>query len=348
MHGFEPVFKRKDPAFKSDKSPERVLRLQVRVRLVTGSSSRPLCTGDGSWKATAGPIVYDAVYNGETYDARREQEGWDTPDFNMDAVKQSHAWTAAVTVTGPPGPMRVWAAPPVLEDRVIKPVNVTVLASSSSSSGKVFVVDFGVNVAGVCRLNNIRVRAGANITLRHGEILQHSGLPDLHPSTLDPRRIYVGNLRGAKATDVYIARGDGSAESYQPTLTYHGLRFVEVTSSDPAFKLGESDIELVHLHSALAPRATVHFNQSDTLNVIQRLAVGAQRSNSMTVPTDCDQRDERLGWTGDADLSSDSICLNFHCGPFLASFADTMADEMGDASNPPVGSLTDGWLGRFR
>ena len=82
------MFKRKDPAFAADKSPTRVLRLQVRVRLATGSTSRPLYTGDGSWKATAGPIVYDAVYNGETYDARKEQPGWDMPDF--DANYQGH------------------------------------------------------------------------------------------------------------------------------------------------------------------------------------------------------------------------------------------------------------------
>ena len=339
MHGNEPVFKRKDAAFAADKSPERVLRLQVRLRFASGETSRPLYTGDGSWKGTAGPIIYDAVYNGETYDARREQPGWDLPHFDTNAPDQSQPWMAVVPVAGPPGPMRAWAAPAVVEDRAIKPVNISVVASSA---GKVFVVDFGVNVAGVCRLSNIRIHAGANITLRHGEILQHRGLPDLNPATLDTKRIYVGNLRGAKATDVYVAKGDAAGESFQPSLTYHGFRFVEVTCTDPSFDLRPSDIELVHLHSAIAPRARVHFNQSDTLNVIQRLAIGAQRSNAMTVPTDCDQRDERLGWTGDADLSSDSICLNFHCGPFLASFADTMADEMGDASNPPVGSLTDG------
>lgn len=122
---------------------------------------------------------------------------------------------------------------------------------------------------------------------------------------------------------------------------YHGFRYVEVSSTDPTFTLLPDDIELVHFHSALASRSSVHFNQSDTLNQIQRLAVGAQRSNFMTVPTDCDQRDERLGWTGDLDLSSDSICLNFDCGAFMRSFADTMADEMGDADNPPAGSLTD-------
>ena len=313
----------------------------MRLRLASGETTRPLYTGDGSWKAAAGPVVYDAVYNGETYDARREHPGWDLPHFDASAASQSQPWTAAVPVTGPPGPMRAWSAPPVVEDRAIKPVNISVVASPE---GNVFVVDFGVNVAGVCRLTNIRVQAGANITLRHGEIMQHRGLPDLSPDTLDPKRVYTHNLRGAKATDVYIAKGDAAGESFQPSLTYHGFRFVEVTCSDPDFQLSASDIELVHLHSAIAPRAVVHFNQSDTLNVIQRLAVGAQRSNAMTLPTDCDQRDERLGWTGDADLSSDSICLNFHCGPFLASFADTMADEMGDASNPPVGSLTDGTL----
>ena len=209
-------------------------------------------------------------------------------DFDELQVQAEAAWAAAVPTTGPPGPMRVWSAPPVQEDRSIKPVNIVAVDAPSPSSSKVFVVDFGVNVAGVCRLRNLKVSTGDNVTLRHAEILQHSGLPDLN-GTVALGRIYVGNLRGAKATDVYTARGDRAGETYQPMLTYHGFRFVEVSSTDPSFTLDAADIELVHLHSALAPRAAVHFNNSDTLNAIQRLAVGAQRSNLMTVPTDCDQ-----------------------------------------------------------
>ena len=334
-HGGEPVFKRKDPDFAADPAAERILRLQLRLQHTNGSSSTALHTGDGSWQAGSGPYVDDATYNGESYDARQEQPGWDVAEFDAGS-----GWEAAVPTAGPPGAMRAWSAPAVQEDRSIKPASIAVVDSPSPSTSPIFVVDFGVNVAGVCRLRNIKVRAGANVTLRHAEILQHAGLPDLNGTVL-PGRIYVGNLRGARATDVYTARGDEAGELYQPMLTYHGFRFVEVSSTDPSFKLGTDDIELVHLHSALAQRAVVHFNNSDTLNMIQRLAVGAQRSNLMTVPTDCDQRDERLGWTGDADLSSDSMCLNFDCGPFMSSFAATMADEMGDSSNPPDGSLTE-------
>ena len=105
--------------------------------------------------------------------------------------------------------------------------------------------------------------------------------------------IYTGNLRSAKATDTYIADTNGADGAvFMPAFTYHGFRFVEVSSSDPSFSLAAKDIELHHFHSAVPVKAQASFS-SDTLNRIQKLAVGAQRSNMMTVPTDCDQRDER-------------------------------------------------------
>lgn len=241
-HGGEPMFKRKDPAFAAETAAERILRLQLRLRLSNGTSITALHTGDGSWKATAGPYMDDATYNGETYDAREEHPGWDTAAFHDDREPgvatrlqttagwehtgeatplPARSWRTAIPTQGPAGRMSVWSAPAVLEDRLIKPVSVSTSAPSTNGSSKVFLVDFGVNVAGVCRLRNIKIRAGAAVTLRHAEILQHPGLPDLN-GTVDSRRIYVGNLRGAKATDVYIAKGAGEVgETYQPMLTYH-------------------------------------------------------------------------------------------------------------------------------
>lgn len=134
---------------------------------------------------------------------------------------------------------------------------------------------------------------GANVTMKVGEIMQHALLPDL--KTVDPKLIYQGNLRTAKATDVYISKGDGVAATFYPRFTYHGGRFVQVTGLT---SLSEDDIEYHHFHSANDMKSTATF-KSATLSKIYAMGVGSQRSNAMTVQTDCDQRDERLGWMGD-------------------------------------------------
>jgi alpha-L-rhamnosidase len=238
-------FARKDADYASGDLIDKVLRAQIHIDKDIVSK-----TGDSTWQAAAGPVIYDSVYNGETYDASKED---------------SMTWSAAVATDGPKGPMTVWAAPAVTTDaatETIAPINIT------SPKPGMYVIDFGRNLAGVCALSNIKVPKGTNITLRHAEIMQHEHLPDL--KTVDPSMIYTGNLRSAKATDVYIAKG-GVAESYTPTMTYHGFRFVEVTSTGNALKLDGADaaaIRMIHFHSALAPRTKVHF-KSDTLNKIQ-------------------------------------------------------------------------------
>ena len=139
-------------------------------------------------------------------------------------------------------------------------------------------------------------------------------------------------LRSALATDTYIMKGDAAGETYQPSFTYHGCRYVEVTGLD---SLTVDDIEYHHFHTANAPKSKVTFS-SPTVTAIQKLCVGAQRSNMMTVPTDCDQRDERLGWMGDADLSGESMLINYDSGAFLTMYMANMNSEV-----DPDGSLTD-------
>jgi alpha-L-rhamnosidase len=185
----------------------------------------------------------------------------------------------------------------------------------------VFVVDFGSNVAGVSRLKAIPSGdAGQRIVLRHAEVLQHEHLPDLK-GDINKTMIYTGNLRTARATDTYIMKGGGADKAYMPTTTYHGGRYVEVTGYPGTLTAG--DIEFHHFHTANARAAEVTF-ESPTLGKLQKMAVGSQRSNMMTVPTDCDQRDERLGWMGDADLSGESILQNFDSAAFVKGFLNNM------------------------
>ena len=155
--------------------------------------------------------------------------------------------------------------------------------------------------------------------LRHAEIMQHAGLPGL-PNP-DPTMIYQANLRSARATDTYLCAKTGSAAvTWSPKFTYHGFRFVEVDLTNAkGVKFSTDNIVMLHFHSNLPQRTNATFS-SPTLTRLQTMALGAQRSNFMTVPTDCDQRDERLGWMGDANLSGDSMFLNYDSATFMKFF----------------------------
>ena len=335
-HGWrdQSSFPDKDAGEPGSDKIDRVLRAQLRVGGQVVSH-----TGDGKWQAAAGPVTFDSVYNGEHYDATRAATLAEDP---------AAQWTAAPVLAAadsPRGAMVPWAAPPVTVEAEVAPVKITPSSSSSSSSSSsVYVVDFGVNQAGVVRLTNYGpCPRGTTITLKHAEIMQHAGLPDLG-NKADPTKIYQGNLRSAQATDVYTCSGAPGGETWAPRFTYHGFRFVEVTisttgsSSDAAAPpaITKDNVVMLHLHSDVKQRTKAHF-ASDTLNRIQAMALGAQRSNMMTVPTDCDQRDERLGWMGDANLSGDSMALNFDATAFLSFFLDTIVSEEGaDGSVPDV------------
>ena len=144
--------------------------------------------------------------------------------------------------------------------------------------------------------------------------------------------VYMDNLRAAKATDTYICAGDPEGESWTPSFTYHGFRYVEIDGWE---EVTSANINLLHFHSDVAQRASFN-SSSSTLNTMQDMALGAQRSNMMTVPTDCDQRDERLGWMGDMNLSGDSVALNYDALQFIRFFVSTIATELAQD-----GSLTD-------
>eukprot|EP01059_Diplonema_ambulator_P025061 TRINITY_DN42041_c0_g1_i1.p1 TRINITY_DN42041_c0_g1~~TRINITY_DN42041_c0_g1_i1.p1 ORF type:complete len:985 (+),score=274.39 TRINITY_DN42041_c0_g1_i1:1943-4897(+) len=293
---------------------ERVLRAILEVT-TNGNKTVLLTTTSSGWTTGAGPVVADSVYDGETYDARKEVPGWDLVGFNG-------GWGPAPVVTDAPrGVMVPWSAPQVAVSRVLRPINIT------TPKPGIQVVDFGANIAGVVRVKGINIPAGQTVTLVHAEILSHPGIPG---ATYEPGMIYNANLRSAKATDVFIS--NGSVADFFPKFTYHGFRYVQVTGME----VTADQIELHHFHSMLQPKTTVNFS-SPLLNAIQKLAVGAQRSNLMSVLTDCDQRDERLGWMGDADLSSDSLALNYDTTSFFRFCADIQGAEVdSDGSLPDV------------
>eukprot|EP00051_Salpingoeca_urceolata_P031279 m.11050 g.11050 ORF g.11050 m.11050 type:complete len:1055 (-) comp3918_c0_seq1:182-3346(-) len=289
-------------------SNERMLRLEL------VSQGKPVLGTDTTWSmSSAGPITSDSVYDGETYDATKEQPGWAEAGF-----KASGDWSNATVVS--------------CYNPSMEPISIPTIQTFTENKPKRFlhpksgttVVDFGDNLSGFCRLK-VKGPKGTTVTLRHAEVLQH---PPYGPVD---GNVYMGNLRSAKATDTYTLRGDPNGETWEPHFTYHGFQYVEVTGYPG--NLTEDSLTQVHFRTANPVKSSFN-SSSTTLNAIQLNALLGQGSNSMSVPTDCDQRDERLGWMGDAGLSADTFAINYDVTAFQNNYVQNMVVEMIGGSLP--------------
>jgi alpha-L-rhamnosidase len=277
----------------------RALRMQIHAEM-EGGQTVDVAT-DAMWKTMPGPIQSDSVYNGEVYDARLETPGWDRAGFD-----DAH-WKAANLIDGPKGVLSAQMMPPIRVVDTIAPVKLT------TTHPGVYIYDLGQNISGVVEMR-VRGPRGTRVQLRHAELLYDDG-------TLN-----VENLRAAKATDVYILRGDGSLEVYQPRFTYHGFRYVELTGYPGAPKFDTLRAKVVHSDV----RPTGGFTSSkQILNQIQRNIVWGIQDNLHSVPTDCNQRDERMGWMADAHLYAETAMLNFDMPAFYTNFLRDIHDVQG-------------------
>lgn len=260
--------------------PTNVARTLIAKLVVDGETVLATRGGAaGGWVCGQGPIVYDSVYNGETYDARlaRAVDGWDLPGFN---AADGH-WRPAARNTDPPkGALVSPKMPPVRRVEALTPV-----AIAQPQPG-VFVVDFGQNIAGRVRLTLPRAGRG-NVTMRHAEVLQHEGI--VAADALQPGMLYVDNLRAARATDTYVYDdssssvrdgGAGGTVEWEPAFTYHGFRYLEVRGHEP--KLSEAVAWV--MQTDVAEVGALDFSD-DLLNRIHRAIHWGQRANVMSVPT---------------------------------------------------------------
>lgn len=284
------------------KSPALMLQLNVDLQ---GGQHFSL-TSDGSWKATQGPILSDSIYNGEVYDARRETSGWDRPGYD------DSAWKQAVVVPDSRGILSAEMMPPI---RVVDEI---VPRSITNPKPGVYVYDMGQNMSGWARLC-VRGPRGTRVTMRYAELLYSNGL------------INRANLRSAKARDVYILKG-GGLETYAPHFTYHGFRYVEVTGFPGTPSLASIRGEVVH--TAVATVGSFAASK-EILNQIHHLVYWSQLTNLFSIPTDCDQRDERQGWMGDAQATAEEAMMNFGMAAFYTNFIRDIRDAQGaDGSLP--------------
>jgi alpha-L-rhamnosidase len=281
------------------------LRAQLEITYQDGKTERVVSGSD--WKTGTGPVLSSDIYMGETYDARREQAGW------TGAAYDDRAWSPVAVQDPPPAALVAQMSPPVRRVQEFKPV-----AIRRAPSGETL-FDLGQNFTGWARLR-VRGAAGTSVTLRYAEVLDRNG------------DLYTANLRRASQTDRYTLKGGGE-EVYEPQFTFHGFRYVGVSGLDAP---DSSTITGVAASSDLEETGTLVTSDS-LLNRLQHNIVWGQRSNFLDVPTDCPQRDERLGWTGDAQVFSRTAAFNLDVSGFFAKWlADLAADQFPGGSVPWV------------
>ena len=280
-------------------APRTMFVAELVVTFDDGSSESFATDADWSWRT--GAVLEQSIYHGETYDAREVVDNWASP--RGEAV----GWDSVASVLAPAIELTPKKCPPVRITERRKPVDLRCVESN-------FIADFGQNLVGVMCIELRNTKPGQRVVLKFAEMLQADG------------SLYLENLRDAIVTDVYICRG-GETESYMPRFTFHGFRYAQIEGVDGALKA--DDLTACVLHNDL--KAIGAFECSDPLiNQLQSCIVWGQRGNFLEAPTDCPQRDERLGWSGDAQVFVDTACFNYDCADFFRQWMDAMRDGQRD------------------
>jgi alpha-L-rhamnosidase len=291
------------------------------LELTYADGTREVVATDSSWSSAPSPIIASGIYDGEDYDAREEQPGWSTADFDdttWEGVQERHRDPA--TLVAP-------TAPPVRATEELRPV--AVLTGPSGSR----ILDFGQNLVGRVRLR-VSGEAGTTVTLRTAEVMQDGEL-------------YTRPLRAARSADSYTLAGR-EVEEWEPRFTFHGFRYAEVTG-------WPGDLDADAAAGALVARVyhtdlerTGWFESSDpALNQLHQNVVWGMRGNFVDIPTDCPQRDERIGWTGDIQVFGPTAATLFDVSGMLSGWLrDVAIEQLPDGTVPwyvPVIPAVDKW-----
>ncbi|MDF2266333.1 family 78 glycoside hydrolase catalytic domain [Streptomyces coacervatus] len=327
------------------------LKAKLLIRYADGTSQTVVTTSEGGWKATdTGPYRADDIYDGQNYDARMELSGWTSHGFDASAwsdvervafedkypdvqllaypgesARFMHRWdrrpqsiTVATGVTGQDGSPNGRGHIVVDRARTVTDPAKAASAPVTIAGGEAAIFDLGQNMVGVARYS-LRGPAGAKVEFKFGEMLNDDSTGADGPVG----SVYRANLRSAKATSTYILKGDRHGETHQDSLTFYGFRYVSVTASEKVTITGLTGKVAT---SAIREIGTVTTNDPDINQLASNIRWG-QRGNYLWVPTDCPQRDERLGWTGDTQVFSATGLYNADAGVFLSHFQDTVVDS---------------------
>jgi alpha-L-rhamnosidase len=279
---------------------------QLQINYIDGSSG--IITSDESWKSNTGSIRYSEIYHGEIQDARKDNTGWSTASFN------DKEWTPVKVNDQSKDLLVATYNEPVRQHEIFKPVKIFTTPKGEK------VIDFGQNLVGWVELN-VKGHRGDSIKIYHAEVLTREG------------NFYTENLRGAKERDIYVLNGNGK-ETFHPHFTFQGFRYIRIVGFPGEIK--PENFTAYALYSDMKP--TGRFTSSNALiNQLQHNIQWGQRGNFLDVPTDCPQRDERLGWTGDAQAFSRTATFNMDVKNFFSKWLkDVALDQLPSGSVPFV------------
>lgn len=294
-------------------------QLLMQLHLDYTDGTEEVIASSDDWQAGTGAVRYGDLFMGEHIDARRDPAGWDAPDFD------AGAWTGVAVSAIGAVPIVSSMAEPVRALDEIRPVSISRIAPD------VHIVDLGQNIAGRVRIA-ASGEAGTTIRLRHGEMLNPDGT------------LYTENLRGSLAEDTFVLAGTGKTELFKPQFTWHGFRYIEVTGYP-----GDLTADAIlgrFVGSDTTPSGG--FTCSDPLiDKLQQNIVWGQRGNFLSIPTDCPQRDERLGWLGDAQAFVGTAVGNMDVAAFFTKWTQDLRDAQSVAGAypdvaPRLADLSDG------
>jgi alpha-L-rhamnosidase len=280
----------------------------LQIQVIYDDGTEEMLGTDGSWKSSTGPILASGIYSGETYDARAEKGGWTT------AAYDDSGWSGVTVVNASKEILIAPVGPPVRRIEELRPVRIFTTPAGDT------VADLGQNMVGWMRLR-VEGPAGTTVILRHAEVLDSKG------------NFYTRNLRAAAQEVRYTLKGQG-VEVFEPHFTFQGFRYVAVSGYPGT--LTPDKLSGIVIHSDM--RRTGELTTSNELvNQLYHNIIWGQKGNFLDVPTDCPQRDERMGWTGDAQAFSATAALNMDVAGFFQKWlADLAADQDHDGRVPFV------------
>lgn len=282
-------------------------------RLIFCSGRHP---GQPTWFAAGGPVRENSIFDGESYDARLEEAGWAcVADGGGQNGPRGKLWMPACVVPGPAGVLRAQRVEAVSVVRSLPP------AAETEPRPGVRVFDFGTNHSGWAGLS-VLGQEGTAVRMKYAELLHADGT------------VSQENLRTAAAEDCYILQGAATVESWEPRFTYHGYRYVQV-EGDPSLPAKCHVVSRV-ARSGLARRGSFACSHA-LLNRIHEMVVGTEEANLHGIPTDCPQRDERMGWLNDMAARSEELIYNFDAALLLEKFVD----DISDTQDPVTGAIAD-------
>jgi alpha-L-rhamnosidase len=287
------------------------IRFKGKIHIDYTDGTSEIIAADSSWKASTGPLLEADFLMGETFDAQKQMAGWDRSGFDESAWKDVDVTETVAAV------LQAYPCPTVQKFTEIKPVNV------NEPKEGAYVYDMGTNFAGFAKLK-VKGKSGDKVVLRFAERLNPDGT------------IYTTNLRSARATDTYICSGEGE-EIWHPRFTFHGFQYVELTGYPGRPTL--DTITGIELTSATPPAGSFKCSQ-EMANQLYRNICQTQRANFIDIPTDCPQRDERLGWTGDAQVYIRTASMNCDTQAFFTKWLVDLTDaQRADGQFPMVAPL---------